>query len=364
MKVLHLDSGPDWRGGQQQLAYLASGLLRHAGVEQFFGLGPASRLRKEIEGLNLTCYPLSLRSEADPIALSRLILLLRRLQPDLIHAHDARSLGLAAILRAVGASQPIVAHRRVIFPIKNNSFSKWKYQQVPTCIIAVSWHIRHLLLNYGIAPERIKVVYDSAEVPEVLPEAIRDRARERLGLDRKSLILGCVGHFTTEKGHADLIKGFFRIQTQFPEARLLLIGDGPLKDQYRQLIVQLNLSQKVILPGMIPDLRDSLAAMDLFVFPSVSEGLGSVLLKAMAHRVPVFASRVGGIPEIVIEGKTGFLFSPGDPVALADCVLLALRDLDHIRRCTENAAQRITTEFSITKMAQDTARIYSNVLKS
>ena len=362
MKVLHLDSGSDWRGGQQQVAYLASGLMRHAGVEQYFVLSPASRLKKEIEDLNLTCYPLSLGGEADPISLLRLGLLIRRLKPDLIHAHDARTLGLAAILKAVGASQPIVGHRRVIFPIKNNSFSKWKYQQAPACMIAVSWHIRHLLLNYGIAPGRINVVYDSTELPEAISEAVRDQARERLGLGRENLLLGCVGQFTEEKGHADLIKGFFRIQTQFPEARLILIGDGPLKEQYRQMITQLDLSRKVFLPGLILDLHDSFAAMDLFVFPSVSEGLGSVLLQAMAHRVPVFASRVGGIPEIVIEGKTGFLFSPGDPVALADCVLRALSDFDPIRRCKENAVQRIQSEFSITRMAEEIARIYSNVL--
>ena len=364
MKVLHLDSGCDWRGGQQQVAYLASGLMRQAGVEQYFVLPPASQLKKEIEDLNLTCYPLTLRSEVDPISLPKLWLLLRRLKPDLIHAHDARSFGLATILKAMGATQPIVSHRRVIFPIKDNSFSKWKYKQASACIIAVSWHIRHLLLNYGIAPGRIKVVYDCAEFPEPLPVAMRDQARERLGLDKKNLLLGCVGHFTAEKGHADLIKGFFRIQSQFPEARLLIIGDGPLKEQYRQLITQLNLSQKVYLPGLILDLHDSFAAMDLFVFPSISEGLGSVLLQAMAHRVPVFASRVGGIPEIVIEGKTGFLFSPGDPIALAECVLRALSDFDNIRRCRENAVRRIQSEFSITKMAQDTARIYSNVLDS
>ncbi len=93
MKVLHLDSGTDWRGGQQQVAYLASGLMRHAGVEQYFVLSPASRLKKEIEDLNLTCYPLSLGGEADPISLLRLSLLIRRLKPDLIHAHDARSSG-------------------------------------------------------------------------------------------------------------------------------------------------------------------------------------------------------------------------------------------------------------------------------
>jgi hypothetical protein len=106
---------------------------------------------------------------------------------------------VAAILKAMGATQRIVSHRRVIFPIKNNSFSKWKYQQAPACMIAVSWHIRHLLLNYGIAPGRINVVYDSAELPEALSEAMRDQARERLGLEEKSL-LGCVGHFAAERG--------------------------------------------------------------------------------------------------------------------------------------------------------------------
>ena len=362
MKVLHLDSGLGWRGGQQQISYLASGMARFPQVEQFFVLPPASPLKTKVEELNLACYPLPLRSEADPVSLSGLARLTRRLQPDLLHSHDARTLGLAAILRALGAAKRIVAHRRVEFPIRKNLFSKWKYREVPSELIAVSQHIRTRLAEFGVKQDKISVVYDGVELTDVRPSIDRDQVRGNLGMDKEALVLGCIGHFTAEKGHGDLIRAFAQIHEGHSNARLLLVGDGPLKDQYRHLIHKLNLGQNVILAGIASDLREFLAAMDIFVFPSVSEGLGSVLLMAMANRLPVAASRVGGIPEIVIDGQTGFLFPPGDSISLAKCVLLAIDDRLRLRHCAENAAERVREHFSTTRMVEETYRIYSNVL--
>jgi L-malate glycosyltransferase len=218
------------------------------------------------------------------------------------------------------------------------------------------------LIEYGVKREKISVVYDGVENTELLPSIDRDQVRGNLGMDKEALVLGCIGHFTAEKGHADLIKAFAQIHEGHPNAKLLLVGDGPLKDQYRHLIHKLNLGQRVILAGIASDLREFLAAMDIFVFPSVSEGLGSVLLMAMANRLPVAASRVGGIPEIVIDGQTGFLFPPGDSISLAKCVLHAIDDRFRLRHCAEKAAERVREHFSITRMVEETYRIYSNVL--
>ncbi|MFN8005878.1 MAG: glycosyltransferase [Terriglobia bacterium] len=362
MKILHLDSGTEWRGGQQQLSFLAAGLAELRGIDQCFAIPANGLLRTRIASLKLPLHPVAMRGEGDPLAISRLYFLARRWRPDVIHAHDARTLGLASVLKSLGVRSRIVAHRRVIFPIKDNPFSKRKYREAADCIIAVSAYIRELLRNYGVSPERIRVVYDSLELPRSLPEDARNRARRDLGLGPEALVIGCVGHFSPEKGHIDLIKGFFRIQAQLPEARLILIGDGPLREEYRKLIAQLDLSKKIFLPGFVENLQDFFAAMDLFVFPSLSEGLGSVLLKAMSYRVPVIASQVGGIPEIVVDGVTGFLFPPGDPVAMADRVLYALGDMNQLRRCKENATRRLNDDFSVVKMSEATAQIYSNVL--
>ena len=119
-----------------------------------------------------------------------------------------------------------------------------------------------------------------------------------------------------EKGHAFLIRGFSEILTTHPDSRLAVVGEGPLRGELELLIRELGLHGRAVLPGFVSDLDEVLPGFDLLVHPSLTEGLGSVLLQAMSRQVPVCASRAGGIPEAVIDGETGFLFSPGSAEAL------------------------------------------------
>jgi glycosyltransferase involved in cell wall biosynthesis len=213
-----------------------------------------------------------------------------------------------------------------------------------------------------LEPGQVEVVYDGVVTEAApLPEQ-RSRARRRLGVAGGEFLIGCVGHFTPEKGHALLIRGFSEILRTHPETRLAVVGEGPLRGELERLIRERGLQGRAVLTGFVSDLDCILPGFDLLVHPSLDEGLGSVLLQAMSRRVPLCASRTGGIPEAVIEGETGFLFSPGSTEALVRSVLRARSNPDLTGRQAERAAARVRSAFSVERMVADTGKVYSEIL--
>ena len=360
MKVLHLDSGLAFRGGQQQLLQLALGLAR-VGVEQQLVLRCGSAFERRAAEANLPFTTLPFRSEGDLISALQLRTAIRRFQPQIVHAHDARTLGLAALTWAMGTRSRIIAARRVAFPLRRNPLTAMKYRSVAQRIIAVSQYVRDLLVASGVEERRVDVVYDGVELSRV---SQRSDSRRELGVEPEACLIGCVGQFATEKGHEFLIRAFPRIRQVIPPAMLVLIGDGELKGEYRMLVQQLGLEGKVLFQEFVPHLGSVLPALDLFVFPSLHEGLGSSLLAAMACEVPICASRTGGIPEIVQDGETGYLFNPGDVAAITQSMLKALQSPQRSRDLAKIAAKTAVQRFSVARMVEATCEVYANVLQA
>ena len=361
MRILHLDSGPAWRGGQQQLHYLIGGLKRQ-GIQQFLAARKGSPLATRAAELEVPVRALSLSSEWNLLSLASVARLVGRFRPHLLHAHDSRTLGLAVMLKSLGWGGGVVAARRVAFSIRGNPWWKFKYGRQTSRVIAVSRYIRDLLIEEGLEPGQVEVVYDGVDAEAApLPEQ-RSSARRRLGVADGEFLIGCVGHLTPEKGHALLIRGFSEILRTHPESRLAVVGEGPLRAELERLIRQTGLQGRAVLTGFVPDLEGILPGFDLLVHPSLAEGLGSVLLQAMSRQVPLCASRTGGIPEAVIDGETGFLFSPGSPDALVRSVLRARSHPGLARRQAERAAARVRSAFSVERMVAETRRVYSDIL--
>ncbi len=363
MRILHLDSGSSWRGGQQQLHYLVEGLKRH-GVQQHLAVRRGSALAARAADLGVPIRELSLSSEFDPVSLFALAGLVRRFRPQLLHAHDSRTLGLAVWLKSLGWGAGIVAARRVAFSIRGNPWWKFKYGKQTSRVIAVSHHVRDLLIKEGLDPHQVEVVYDAVERISSQTPGRRSSARRRLDVTKADFLIGCVGQLTPEKGQELLIHGFSEILKAHPDSRLVLAGDGELRGEFQKLVRRLRLDHRIVLTGFVSNLDDLLPGVDLLVHPSLSEGLGSVLLKGMAYGVPICASRTGGIPEVVINGETGFLFSPGSREALVKAVLHARRNPDLARRQSERAKAMVLSNFSVERMVEGTCRVYSNILNS
>jgi len=292
MKVLHLDSGREMRGGQWQALRLVEG-LRREDVDATLLARAGSPLAAKARDLGLDVRPLRLSSV---YRLSR--------QADLVHAHDARTHTLAAAL----AGAPLVVSRRVAFPIR----SPWKYRRACR-YAAVSEFVKRVLIEGGVPENRIAVVYDGVPLREPAPG----------------------GGAVVAPASADPLK-----------------GAGLAREAARRAGVDLLLSR---------DLECDLPGAALFLYLTRSEGLGSAVLMAMAAGVPVIASDVGGLPEIVHHMRNGWL-APNEPEPLAEAIRILLADRALAQRLAACGRQTVAGRFSLDHMIHNTILLYRQVL--
>jgi glycosyltransferase involved in cell wall biosynthesis len=357
MRSLHIDTARTWRGGQNQALLTVLG-LRGLGHRTVLVAHPQGELRRRAaEGLDL--IGLAPRSELDLAAAWRLARVLKQVEPAIVHAHDPHGVAVAATAIGFGglAVKPtLVASRRVDFPLKLNALSQWKYRQVAAFLCA-SECIRQILIAQGIPRERTITVHEGIDLGHV-DAAPPTSVREAFWLPTNAPIVGCVGALVEHKGHRHLVHAAKDIVRAVPEARIVILGEGDLRDELTRMIHELGLERHVLLPGFRPDVLSLLKTVDVFVMPSITEGLGTSILDAMACGKPVVASAVGGIPEVVAPEETGLLVPPRDPSALGAAIIRLLGGRALAARMGEAGRARVEQRFTAERMVQETLDLY------
>lgn len=178
------------------------------------------------------------------------------------------------------------------------------------------------------------------------------------------MLLGCVGYLLPEKGQEILIRAMPLVLTEFPACRLLLAGDGPQRVRLERLVADLDLQDAVIFGGFIENVEDVYAALDLFVFPSLAEPLGSSLLAAMSHGLPTVAVASGGVPEIIENALDGILVPRAAEAELAGAICRLLDDSREMQLLGQNARRKIMREFTTAQLTDNTLHQYERALRS
>jgi glycosyltransferase involved in cell wall biosynthesis len=186
-------------------------------------------------------------------------------------------------------------------------------------------------------------------------------ARKRFGLSQDCLVVGSVGRFEPVKGYDILLRAAGLLRARQPKVQFLLAGDGEEAPRLKRLANELRIGDRVIFPGWQQELPQVLSALDLFVLPSRNEGMGRVLVQAMAMGTPIVATRVGGIPEVLGEGEAGLLVAPDDPIELASAIERLLTDKDLARKIGE-AGRRRASAYSADKMVANIESLYETLL--
>jgi glycosyltransferase involved in cell wall biosynthesis len=358
MFSVHIDTATTWRGGQSQVRYTVLG-LRALGLRAALAADPDGALFQRMsEGLDL--IPLSSKGEIDLAAAWRLSRVLKQLRPDVVHAHDPNAVAIAAMALAIVAPNPrpvVVASRRIEYPIARNSFSVWKYSQVD-CFLAISRAVRDRLVADRIPPSKIDVVHEGVDVERIvaLPHGNLHAA---LFLPTHSPIVGTIGALVARKDHHTLIEAAASVVKQVSDVRFVVLGEGGLRPQLEKQIKHLHLERHIFLAGFRADVLELLKDVDVFALSSVHEGMCTSLLDAMAAEKPAVATAVGGIPEVVDDGETGFLVPPRDPAALAARITQLLREQDVRRRMGRAALERVRRLFTVERMVEQTAAVYA-----
>jgi glycosyltransferase involved in cell wall biosynthesis len=318
--------------------------------------------RRAAEGLDL--IPITPRTEMDLSAAWRLSRVLKRLQPDIIHAHDPHGVAMASLALSLGTSSSgiaavLVASRRVDFHLKGNSFSRWKHRQVD-CFIAASEAIRQMLISDGVCPERTTTVHEGIDLAHV-QAAPRVNVHETFWLPHQAPVVGNVAALVPHKGQRHLVDAAHLVVREMPDARFVILGEGELREHLERQIRDHHLEKHVLLPGFRTDVLGCIKDFDLFAMSSVTEGLGTSLLDAMACSRAIVATRAGGIPEIVEDGATGCLVPPRDPAAMAREIVRLLKDKALRRRMGEAGYARVSARFTVERMVEETAAVYARV---
>jgi glycosyltransferase involved in cell wall biosynthesis len=359
MKVLYADLEREWRGGQSQALLTLRG-LNELGHEAGLLAAQDSPLAKRASESGISVHQIhrfGLRLWAAR-AIRRLIAAERF---DIVHVNEPHAL-TAAWLAGVPKSVPMVVSRRVAYALHQGRFARARYLSARR-ILVISRFVERSVLNSGMTAENVEVVYEGVDVPTRLTPEARLCARQRWGISEGETLLGCVGYLLPEKGQEFVVRALPAVRARIPGARLLLAGDGPCRARLEALAREKGLHDAVIFTGFVEDVPQVYAALDVFVFPSLAEPLGTSLLAAMAWGLPVLAVASGGVPEYVEDGNNGLLVARPDPDLLS-AGMLRLLDEESLRsRLGREARRAIEERLSAKRMVENTIRVYTRILE-
>ncbi len=327
-------------------------------------------LRSDFEEIGAAVVPMGPCAGFDPPCWLRLRRYVARERIQLVHTHMDVADFHGALAARLGGARAVVSTKHA--PDEFRGRRTWKRPpflllerlayEMDDAVVVVSEGLATFLEQTEHLPRR-KMVIIGHGVGEPGVAVPRPEARRELGLASFDPVLGAVGRLSPEKGHLHLLRALPAIAAAFPGAGCVLAGDGRARPELEAEARRLGLGGRVVFLGHRRDVSRVLAALDLFVQPSVYEGFGLSLLEAMAAGLPVVASRVGGIPEVVDDGESGVLVPPGDAGALAASVIDLLRDPGRGRRLGEIAALRARERHSIALEAAQVDALYARVLR-
>lgn len=237
------------------------------------------------------------------------------------------------------------------------------YKWVNRCvhkIIAVSGSIKHLVTSEeGVPEEKIKVIYNGINLPDTWHMTHDTCSKERLGIKEDDVVIMHVANLTPVKGHAYLFKAMARLLPECPKAKLVLVGEGPLRGQLTELVGQLGLTNYVVFLGKREDARQLLKIADVCVLPSLSEGMSNSILEYMAAGKPVVATNVGGNPELIKNGFNGFLVARENVEELKNALLALIKDEGKRQAMGANGFMRVKQEFSMENMVRKYEELFN-----
>ncbi len=355
MNVLFLDSIEEktYGGMEEWIRLVAGGLAKRGHGVSVAGRPESDFLRRvKKSSHDVETVPLDISGDFNPQTISELKDHIRDQRIDVVSVNfnkDVRLGGLAA--RLEGSARVVWS---IGLDITGDSLiHKWLTPRLIDGVIVPSTSLKRQILGSGYIKEDIVAVIPIG-IPDYEPSESRDEARrklcERFDLPPDSIIAVTSGRFVAQKGHIFLIEAAAQMGNELPRLRFLLLGDGPLKSELQSQMAALGIGDRFIFAGMLDDVAPVLAGCDLMVHPSIDEPFGIAVLEGMRAGLPVVASDVGGIPEVVGREGAAILVDPRNSASLAEAIQALAADCDARVRIGNAARQRFISEFSDERM--------------
>ncbi|TCS73717.1 glycosyltransferase involved in cell wall biosynthesis [Effusibacillus lacus] len=371
-KVLYMIGGGEFGGAEQHLLGLVKSLdpaewAPHVAV--FYNGEFANRLRELKIPVTLIA-PRTIKALAGLVPVRKII---REMKPDILHTHGVRSnlLGrLANQLEGHPAASITTIHsilsldypvrwKRILFGILEKS--TWP---LVDHFILVSRSMKESLMKEGLPEKKASVIHNAIELPKQPPARPEvSLIREELGLSQDAVLVGTVARLHKVKGHTYLIQAILKLKEKYPNVHYVWVGGGEMYTELKEEVQRAGLADVIHFLGARKDVPELLPQFDLFVLPSVMEGFGLAALEAQMSGIPVIATAVGGLLEVIEDGRDGLLVSPQDPDALAKAMDRVLSSPDQFRLMARTGQEKVFQYGSLERLIQETTDVYIKVTK-
>jgi glycosyltransferase involved in cell wall biosynthesis len=353
---LFIDTERVWRGGQEQLFTLARG-LRQRGHEVHLIHQPNSALGDRAGKIGVFLHPLAVRSEIGLISLLRLYSIIKRVRPDVLGFNTPKPILIGVLASRFTSAGVRIIFRRVDFPLGRSFFSRLKYTWGIDGIITISESIRSRLRSAGAPASKITTIYEGIDL-SLYPES----GQTQQALPASPAVVGVVSHLSREKGISFLVEAAALIPEVKKKYRFVIVGEGACLQELTQLVKEKDLEQIFQFTGFRSDIPQLMKSFSIFALPSLSEGLSSAILEAMASSLPIVASNVGGIPELVKDGENGLLVAPADADALASALQKLAENPEERFRMGQTNRRQAVEKFTMEQKILKTEELCTSLL--
>jgi len=332
-------------------------------------IGQGGQLKKDFERCGFETHVFSKQNKFDISLIYKVAKLMRIKSIDIVQT----TLFYADVIGAISAflaRVPVMISWETVSHSDNYMHGKlhqsYSYQlamKLADKIVAVSAEVKKSLIEkYNIDESKIIVIHYGVDIDRFKKKINQTKKKELLADDNYP-ILGVIGRLDPIKGHCYLLEAMVGVVKMFPKAKCLVVGAGPCKEELEQKAHYLGISNNILFLGFRKDIRELLSIFDVFILPSISEGLPNAILEAMACEIPVIATAVGGIPEVISHRITGMLAPPKNSTELSSAILELLSNYKLKETIIKNAKAKIIESFSLEKQVHDFHMLYQNCLK-
>jgi glycosyltransferase involved in cell wall biosynthesis len=361
----------EFGGGERVFLQLAAGLRDHFEVSVASMSG--GRFEQQVKELGIRFYPVNMSRQLSLKPICQINVIIRNNKIDLVHSQGARADFFARIAARIARvphilctmAMPVEGFDVGLLQKKIYRFVDQLTERYVKRFIVVSDSLKQILMERrGIPAHQVVRVYNGIELSQYHPDAQYGKLRKEWGIPQRVPLIGAVGRLVWQKGFEFFIKAVSEIVGVIPEAKFLLVGDGPLRERLEALSEELRVRDNVIFTGFRSDIKKILSAIDILVIPSILEGFPMITLEAMAMAKPIVATNIDGITEQITDGVNGILVLPKNPSALTKAVIRVLNDKELARNMGLAAMDKVEQEFSVEKMIAETEKVYLSLLKA
>jgi glycosyltransferase involved in cell wall biosynthesis len=361
--IFHTEASLGWGG--QEIRILNESLgMRERGHRVLILAEKESTLIKKATQYGFETKPLSFQKKDYPATLFKVLRLIKELKPNIINTHSSKDSWIVSIASRVSSLKPfIIRTRHLSTPVATNIAGSIIYRSLPHKIITTGEAIREQLITRNhVLPDKIVSIPTGIDLNVFNSEKDYKDIRQELSLPDQTPLIGMVSVLRSWKGHDYFIEATELTLKKLPQARFLIVGDGPRRETISRMIREKNLSNTILMLGHREDIPDIMSSLDILVHPSyANEGVPQSILQGMAMKVPVIASNLKPLAEVIIDGGSGLVVPAKDSKKLAEKIMLLFKDNELKSKLGNNGRKLVLDKFSIGRMIDSIEELYKSL---